>query len=1112
MPSSRFLLPHKTTLDGYPDHRIGKPSSKQREQIEPMKRIHKGGRPRQRHYRRWWLPVAMVAALAGGNRPAEAASYYVVETRYLGTEGACVAGVDIATGSIEHVETFGTLPGRVPIELSLIYRSQDATNGPAMTSTSFSTDWFVISRTGGGYELVGPSNHRFKLTTASGSDWINPTDPELLGAKLTMTGNGLEGTLTWKHGDKYRFNTAGELWKTEDRRANSVTISRNSQGYPTTITQPDGRTATIAYTSGADPKVMSVTLPSPNGGNRTWTFHRDTSGRVDWILNPKSEYTFFTWENSTGGLPLLKTVADNAGAVKLTNTFNTNTGKLMSRSYPDGGTFQIGYPSGSTTTTTDPKGYTTTWQYVWHQDNFGYHVMRVTDGQSRSTDYYRVGASLLVTSIADYKGRVTTLNWDHARGNLLSVTRPKNGGGSVTWSATYDTIWNTATSITDPLSHTTTIEVNAANGDVKSMTDARNNKTEFFYDATTGDLTSVKNALLKTTAFEYWPGGELKKITDPLGHITQLTWNNASLLSQMTDANLKETAWEYDDLGRTTKVKRKLNGVWKENAFTYTLDSNLKTFKDAKNQTWTWDYFPSLGKVTETNPLAQVTTYEFDQNDNLKTLIEATGQRREYTWGAGDRLTQALFKTSGGAQESKYTVEYWPYSTASTDLVKRVEERDGSNVLLRSFDYSYDDIDRLWSEVRTEAGNTWTNTHLYDDADRRTSVQLPSQGLITYGYNATDEITSITQNGLTSTFDIDALGRTYRRNLANGVQTEWTWDDAGFPQTLASWKGSTVYESHNYVCDNVGNITQDAHGFFGGWFNVFGYDDLYRITSATSYGNSFVWGYDDAGNRTSQTKNGVTTTLGYNSANRLTSDNGVVVAYDAHGNLTSWNSTYFYNWNARGELVSSTGPGRNDAFEYDYLGRRVKQTISGVVTYFLHDGADVVSEYSGGQYVHTLHSPEIDQPISRNGRWFFPDHRGSTSGLTDAAGTLVQAYLYSPFEKQFTLNGEANPFQFTGREQDASGLMHYRNRYYIPAWGRFLSEDPLGLEGGTNPYAYAENNPQSLRDPFGLAPSPRDKEYCESLRKKIEEHKKEIRKRTEDLRACVRRVGVRRHQ
>jgi hypothetical protein len=43
-----------------------------------------------------------------------------------------------------------------------------------------------------------------------------------------------------------------------------------------------------------------------------------------------------------------------------------------------------------------------------------------------------------------------------------------------------------------------------------------------------------------------------------------------------------------------------------------------------------------------------------------------------------------------------------------------------------------------------------------------------------------------------------------------------------------------------------------------------------------------------------------------------------------------------------------------------------------------------------------------------------------------------------------------------------------RNRWYDPQTGRFLSQDPIGLAGGVNLYAYAGNNPASYSDPFGL--------------------------------------------
>jgi uncharacterized protein RhaS with RHS repeats len=47
--------------------------------------------------------------------------------------------------------------------------------------------------------------------------------------------------------------------------------------------------------------------------------------------------------------------------------------------------------------------------------------------------------------------------------------------------------------------------------------------------------------------------------------------------------------------------------------------------------------------------------------------------------------------------------------------------------------------------------------------------------------------------------------------------------------------------------------------------------------------------------------------------------------------------------------------------------------------------------------------------------------------------------------------------------------VHYnRYRYYDPGVGRFVSQDPIGLRGGSNPFMYAPN-PNGWVDPLGLA-------------------------------------------
>jgi RHS repeat-associated protein len=58
-----------------------------------------------------------------------------------------------------------------------------------------------------------------------------------------------------------------------------------------------------------------------------------------------------------------------------------------------------------------------------------------------------------------------------------------------------------------------------------------------------------------------------------------------------------------------------------------------------------------------------------------------------------------------------------------------------------------------------------------------------------------------------------------------------------------------------------------------------------------------------------------------------------------------------------------------------------------------------------------------------------------------------------------------------GREEDrATGLIYMRNRYYSPRLERFLNEDPIGISGGLNTYAFVGGDPVNSADPSGLGP------------------------------------------
>jgi RHS repeat-associated protein len=63
------------------------------------------------------------------------------------------------------------------------------------------------------------------------------------------------------------------------------------------------------------------------------------------------------------------------------------------------------------------------------------------------------------------------------------------------------------------------------------------------------------------------------------------------------------------------------------------------------------------------------------------------------------------------------------------------------------------------------------------------------------------------------------------------------------------------------------------------------------------------------------------------------------------------------------------------------------------------------------------------------------------------------------------------------------------HRYYDPSTGRYLTPDPIGLEGGINLYLYAGADPVNAIDPDGLSPCTRrakfalfmDKWVCNSI-------------------------------
>ncbi|QNP50374.1 RHS repeat-associated core domain-containing protein [Diaphorobacter aerolatus] len=59
--------------------------------------------------------------------------------------------------------------------------------------------------------------------------------------------------------------------------------------------------------------------------------------------------------------------------------------------------------------------------------------------------------------------------------------------------------------------------------------------------------------------------------------------------------------------------------------------------------------------------------------------------------------------------------------------------------------------------------------------------------------------------------------------------------------------------------------------------------------------------------------------------------------------------------------------------------------------------------------------------------------------------------------------------RFQGQQYDEeSGLNYNRYRYYQKEMIRYITQDPIGLNGDINNYSYAKANPLSFIDPLGL--------------------------------------------
>jgi RHS repeat-associated protein len=110
--------------------------------------------------------------------------------------------------------------------------------------------------------------------------------------------------------------------------------------------------------------------------------------------------------------------------------------------------------------------------------------------------------------------------------------------------------------------------------------------------------------------------------------------------------------------------------------------------------------------------------------------------------------------------------------------------------------------------------------------------------------------------------------------------------------------------------------------------------------------------------------------------------------------------------------------------------------------------------------------------VENNQYYFYHnDHLGTPQKIVDTSGRTVWSATYDSFGNiQIAVAEIENNLRFPGQYYDAETGKHYNwNRYYDPKTGTYISEDPIGFEGGdVNLYRYVNNSPQVWMDPWGL--------------------------------------------
>jgi RHS repeat-associated protein len=686
---------------------------------------------------------------------------------------------------------------------------------------------------------------------------------------------------------------------------------------------------------------------------------------------------------------------------------------------PDGATTQLSYNAlHLPEKIIDPVGGV--WKYRY--DEKGNLIEQINSLGYTTTFLYQEG---LLREMVDAAGEKTKLAYDVSH-HLKMVTRPD--GSTFSWF--YDRL-----------------------GRCVESQDPKGNRQTVSYDA-------LGNAI---------------EVQEPDGNIRKLSYDGEGNVLLAKDRHY-EVRFEYTGMNR---MKARTQGGTRV-AFAYDTEEQLTHILNEQGFAYRFEH-DAVGEVVE----------EIGFDDLRKIYVRDAAGRVEEVKKTKDKTAKYRYDPCGRIQEIIYSdgsFEKFSYREDGA-MVEAVNEHLSVKL----------DRDVLGQVIREQQGNQVVESR-YDVMGERTFLSSSLGAQFRYLRDKMGEVEQLDSGNFQVRFRRDVLGLEMEREFSGGLRSRWNRDRLGRPvkqETLTG--GGFLHRSRSYQWeenDRLRQITDTKTGT-----TAFGYDTWGNLAwSENSQGASLFRMPDAVGNlfRTQER-----TDRTYGSSGQLLKSSEAKYAYDGEGNLvrktTNSGKTWKYAWNEAGMLVSVTRPdGYSVTFTYDALGRRLSKTFRGQTTRWVWDGNTPLHEwvesatlfleagkaaslvgFRGGaeakEHVTTwLFEPESFAPLAkmvgRSSYGIVCDHLGTPLSMHLPEGEMVWSADLNVYGERTNQRGKAEdcPFRYPGQYEDVeTGLYYNRFRYYAPEEGMYISQDPIGLEGGHKLYSYV-NDPNAWVDVEGL--------------------------------------------